>query len=175
MSLVPHTNRPNNLLSTESDREQERSNVRESTKNKYYLYRIDIWITLHSTYQTSTEVSVRVRERVNVVFRGNFGPQIRRMRLKKKVQIEYSMYQLIHVYKLGTSRELLLLWFVVDCWQTKKIYNIEKMTTLTVCNRIESGKSEKVKLNSINFKSSVQNLKDGISKRIKRPVSDFGE
>lgn len=110
-------------------------------------------------------------ERVNVVFRGNFGPQIRRMRLKKKVQIEYSMY----LYKLGTSRELSLLWYVVDCWQTKKIYNIEKMTTLTVCNRIESGKSEKVKLNSINFKSSVQNLKDGISKRIKRPVSDFGE
>lgn len=126
---------------------------------------------LHSTYQTSTEVSVREG---NVVFRGNFGPQ-RRMRLKKKVQIEYSMYQLIHVYKLETSRELSLLWFVVDCWQTKKIYNIEKMTTLTVCNRIESGKSEKVKLNSINFKSSVQNLKDGISKRIKRPVSDFGE
>lgn len=63
-------------------------------------------------------------ERVNVVFRGNFGPQIRRMRLKKKVQIEYSMYQLIHVYKLGTSRELSLLWYVVDCWQTKKIYNI---------------------------------------------------
>lgn len=51
----------------------------------------------------------------------------------------------------------------------------KKMTTLTVCNRIESGKSEKVKLNSINFKSSVQNLKDGISKKIKRPVSDFGE
>lgn len=49
------------------------------------------------------------------------------------------------------------------------------MTTLTVCNRIESGTSEKVKLNSINFKSSVQNLKDGISKKIKRPVSDFGE
>lgn len=49
------------------------------------------------------------------------------------------------------------------------------MTTLTVCNRIESGKSEKVKLNSINFKSSVQNLKDGISKKIKKPVSDFGE
>lgn len=47
------------------------------------------------------------------------------------------------------------------------------MTTLTVCNRIESGTSEKVKLNSINFKSSVQNLKDGISKKIKRPVSDF--
>lgn len=114
-------------------------------------------------------------EMVNVVFRGNFGPQIRRMRLKKKVQIEYSMYQMIHVDKLGTSRELSLLWYVVDCWQTKKIYNIEKMTTLTVCNRIESGKSEKVKLNSINFKSSVQNLKDGISKRIKRPVSDFGE
>lgn len=60
---------------------------------------------LHSTYQTSTEVSVREG---NVVFRGNFGPQIRRMRLKKKVQIEYSMYKLIHVYKLGTSRELLL-------------------------------------------------------------------
>lgn len=53
--------------------------------------------------------------------------------------------------------------------------NWKKMTTLTVCNRIESGKSEKVKLNSINFKSSVQNLKDGISKKIKRPVSDFGE
>lgn len=51
----------------------------------------------------------------------------------------------------------------------------KKMTTLTVCNRIESGKSEKVKLNSINFKSSVQNLKDGISKKIKKPVSDFGE
>lgn len=76
--------------------------------------------TLHSTYQTSTEVSVR--ERVNVVFRGNFGPPIRRMRLKKKVQIEYSMYKLIHVYKLGTSRELLM-WFVVDCWQTRKIFN----------------------------------------------------
>lgn len=60
---------------------------------------------LHSTYQTSTEVSVREG---NVVFRGNFGPQIRRMRLKKKVQIEYSVYKLIHVYKLGTSRELLL-------------------------------------------------------------------
>lgn len=60
----------------------------------------------------------------------------------------------------------------------KKRYTVElikKMTTLTVCNRIESGKSEKVKLNSINFKSSVQNLKDGISKKIKRPVSDFGE
>lgn len=100
------------------------------------------------------------------------------MRLKKKVQIEYSMYKLIHVYKLGTSRELLM-WFVVDCWQTRKIFNCQwiekKMTTLTVCNRIESGRSEKVKLNSINFKSSVQNLKDGISKKIKRPVSDFGE
>lgn len=134
-----------------------------------------IFIVLISELHCIQLTKLQRWERVNVVFRGNFGPQIRRMRLKKKVQIEYSMYQLIHVYKLGTSRELSLLWYVVDCWQTKKIYNIEKMTTLTVCNRIESGKSEKVKLNSINFKSSVQNLKDGISKRIKRPVSDFGE
>lgn len=59
--------------------------------------------------------------------------------------------------------------------QERLSVNWKKMTTLTVCNRIESGKSEKVKLNSINFKSSVQNLKDGISKKIKRPVSDFGE
>lgn len=67
----------------------------------------------------------------------------------------------------------------VDKQERSSIHNCQwiekKMTTLTVCNRIESGKSEKVKLNSINFKSSVQNLKDGISKKIKRPVSDFGE
>lgn len=63
----------------------------------------------------------------------------------------------------------------VDKQERSSIRIEKKMTTLTVCNRIESGKSEKVKLNSINFKSSVQNLKDGISKKIKRPVSDFGE
>lgn len=102
MSLVLRTNRANNLLSTESDREQERSNVRESTKNKYYLYRTDIWITYIAFNLPN------FNRRVNVVFRGNFGPPIRRMRLKKKVQIEYSMYKLIHVYKLGTSRELLM-------------------------------------------------------------------
>ncbi|XP_078313565.1 ubiquitin-like protein 7 [Crassostrea virginica] len=39
--------------------------------------------------------------------------------------------------------------------------------------RIEPGQSEKFKLNSINFKGSVQHLKDGISKKIKRTANDF--
>lgn len=60
MSLVLHTNRANNLLSTESDREQERSNVRESTKiNTIFIVLTPGLHILHSTYQTSTEVSVR--------------------------------------------------------------------------------------------------------------------
>lgn len=63
MSLVLHTNRANNLLSTESDREQERSNVRESTKNKYYLYRTDIWIIYIAfnlpNFNRTSEASVR--------------------------------------------------------------------------------------------------------------------
>ena len=47
--------------------------------------------------------------------------------------------------------------------------------SLNFLNRIEPGQSEKFKLNSINFKGSVQHLKDGISKKIKRTANDFGE
>ena len=47
--------------------------------------------------------------------------------------------------------------------------------SLNFLTRIEPGQSEKFKLNSINFKGSVQHLKDGISKKIKRNANDFGE
>lgn len=166
------------LLLTIGQRESKYEQVQENTVTKYYLYRTEIWITYisHSTYQTSKEAWW---ERVDVVFlfRGNFWTSMKRMRLKKKVKISVRIFLVRIDLRLYTRiiSGIITVIFFVDCWQTKKIFSWKKMTTLTVCNRIESGKSEKVKLNSINFKSSVQNLKDGISKKIKRPVSDFGE
>ncbi|XP_048736445.1 ubiquitin-like protein 7 [Ostrea edulis] len=47
------------------------------------------------------------------------------------------------------------------------------MTSLTVCNSIDPGKPERLKINAVNLKGSVQNLKDGISKTINKSVSEF--
>jgi hypothetical protein len=49
------------------------------------------------------------------------------------------------------------------------------MTGVTVCNCIEPGKPERLKINTVNLKGSVQNLKDGISKKINKSVSEFGK
>lgn len=166
------------LLLTIGQRESKYEQVQENTVTKYYLYRTEIWITYisHSTYQTSKEASVR-EGRCCVSLSRQFSDFYEAHALERESKISVRIFlvridlRLYHSNHLGNYH----CDFFVDCWQTKKIFSWKKMTTLTVCNRIESGKSEKVKLNSINFKSSVQNLKDGISKKIKRPVSDFGE
>ena len=61
------------------------------------------------------------------------------------------------------------------CLLAVNFIELDSTMSLNFLNRIEPGQSEKFKLNSINFKGSVQHLKDGISKKIKRNANDFGE